>query len=194
MVYNLNKYFHYLYKYLYKIYKNYYQNALVSSTEEAVNAKTQILANTALQGQFFGKDSPLSDYSKQNLMTSIIHQGQQDFLNHPVTQNTLHILGGMTLGGIIETTLTAINLYNLQEKAYNTYPYAERVIERARQDALYHDFPKQLDDLILRNKAIVGRDGYRLYKAPGSINGVKGNFEIGIIDGQITHRFFNPVK
>ena len=176
------------------VYANCFQNAVVSITKEPADAKSQILSSKALQGQYLSNSSPLSDYSKQSLMTGIIHQGQTDFLNHPVTKAVGMNLGGMILGGILETVSSAISFYSAQEASFKTYPYHERVLTRAAEDPLYHDFPKQLDNVILKSKPTIAKDGYRVYRASGSINNTVGNYEIGIFDGKITHRFFKPIK
>ena len=67
-------------------------------------------------------------------------------------------------------------------------------VPAAAEDPLYHDFPKQLDNVILKSKPTIAKDGYRVYRASGSINNTVGNYEIGIFDGKITHRFFKPIK
>ena len=173
---------------------NYYQNVKVSTTDMPVNAKQQILSDKGMTGRYLSSQSGLSDYSRSSLLMGSIHQGQQDFLNHPVTQTVITNLFGLILSGIGGTVSSSISFYRAQQNSFNSYHYAERVFQRAVQDPLFHDFPKQLDKLIMKSKPVVRPDGFRLYKASGSINNTLGNYEIGIYNGQITHRFFNPIK
>jgi hypothetical protein len=53
----------------------------VTLTKTPEDAEKLVLNNPKLLGQFLGKDSPLSNISKSELMTSVIHNGQAYFLN-----------------------------------------------------------------------------------------------------------------
>ncbi len=59
---------------------NYYQDVPVTLTKTPEDAEKLVLNNPKLLGQFLGKDSPLSNISKSELMTSVIHNGQANFL------------------------------------------------------------------------------------------------------------------
>lgn len=76
------------------------------------------------------------------------------------------------------------------------YMYMERVQNRAKEEAVFHDFPYSFDDVILSNvKPKIKHDAYQLYRMSGSINGMDGFHEIGINKyGMINHRFFRPLK
>jgi hypothetical protein len=83
-------------------YVNYYQNVPISTSNEPVNAQETVLNNVGLTGQLLGKDSPLSEMSQTGLMTSIIHQGQNEFLSGTISLagNVLDKFGtGATLAG-----------------------------------------------------------------------------------------------
>ena len=127
------------------VYANCFQNAVVSITKEPADAKSQILSSKALQGQYLSNSSPLSDYSKQSLMTGIIHQGQTDFLNHPVTKAVGMNLGGMILGGILETVSSAISFYSAQESF--------RITFGRDANQAYHAF-RHIDELGLSRKSV----------------------------------------
>jgi hypothetical protein len=81
-------------------YVNYYQNVPVSISNEAVDAQETVLNSDGLTGQLLSKDSPLSEKSQIGLMTASIHQGQQEFLDHPVTKATMNTLMFVASGGI----------------------------------------------------------------------------------------------
>jgi RHS repeat-associated protein len=81
-------------------YINYYQNVPVSISNAPVNAQETVLNNDGLKGQLLSRNSPLSEKSQVGLMTASIHQGQQDFINHPVTKATVNTLLFVATGGI----------------------------------------------------------------------------------------------
>ena len=81
-------------------YVNYYQNVAVSISPEAVDAERTVLGNTALAGNLLSESSPLAAGAQQGLMTDLIHQGQSDFINHPVTQTSIGVLTFVATGGI----------------------------------------------------------------------------------------------
>jgi hypothetical protein len=75
------------------------------------------------------------------------------------------------------------------------YQYSQRVLDRALQDKVAHNFPYSFDDHVLATNPIVKPDGYRIFKMEGTMNGKKGHFEIGVEkNGVINHRFFRPNK
>ena len=88
------------------------------------------------------------------------------------------------------------NLLKSETRVYkHGYKYAERVRARAMQDPTSHNFPYRFDDAILLTKPIIKGDGYRIYQMEGTMNGIKGVYEIGITkSGIIDHRFFRPLK
>ena len=88
------------------------------------------------------------------------------------------------------------NFFKKQTSVYkHEYKYAARVRARAIQDPVSHNFPYSFDDAILSTKPIVKRDGYKIYQMEGTMNGIKGIYEIGITkDGIIDHRFFRALK
>ena len=81
-------------------YVNYYQNQVVSISSAAVDARQTVLNNPALAGRLLSTSSPLSERSQQGLMADVIHQGQSDFINHPVTQATFDAMFFVATGGI----------------------------------------------------------------------------------------------
>ena len=88
------------------------------------------------------------------------------------------------------------NLLKSETSVYrHGYKYAERVRARAIQDPTSHNFPYRFDDAILSIKPIIKGDGYKIYQMEGTMNGIKGIYEIGITkSGIIDHRFFRPLK
>lgn len=78
--------------------------------------------------------------------------------------------------------------------------YSPRVWSRADEAAdTYHNFPIQYDEFVLKGGSKAWEaDDYVIYRIPGVINGVPGEYQIGakIIDGVevIDHRFFKPAK
>ncbi len=82
-------------------YANYYQNQLISVTDGAVDASQTVLNSTSLTGKLLSNDSPLSESSKQELMTSVIHKGQGDFIKGTLTVGAS---GMQTLGDALSTT------------------------------------------------------------------------------------------
>ena len=86
-------------------YLNYYQNALVSiSTGGAVNAMDRILSDDALMGAYLGKDSPLSDKYKSDLIVASIHR-ETDKWGKFGAMILMGEMGGMVIGGAVEGVL-----------------------------------------------------------------------------------------
>jgi RHS repeat-associated protein len=80
------------------------------------------------------------------------------------------------------------------EKAIQ-YTYDPRVRARGVEDPVSHNFPYSFDKHILESTAIPKKNGYNIYQLPGSMNGKKGVFEIGVNKKNvIDHRFFRPTK
>ncbi|WP_279113308.1 hypothetical protein, partial [Butyricimonas virosa] len=101
--------------------------------------------------------------------------------------------------GLSMTAITKglfMNLLKSETSVYrHGYKYAERVRARAIQDPTSHNFPYIFDDAILSIKPIIKRDGYKIYQMEGTMNGIKGIYEIGITkSGIIDYRFFRPLK
>lgn len=86
------------------------------------------------------------------------------------------------------------NLLKSETSVYrHGYKYAERV--RATQDPASHNFPYRFDDAILSTKPIIKGNRYKMYQMEGTMNGIKGVYEIGITkNGIIDHGFFRPLK
>jgi hypothetical protein len=84
---------------------------------------------------------------------------------------------------------------NNSDNRINNYTYDERVRMRALDDPTSHNFPYSYDESILSTTPIVKPDGYMVYRLDGTMNGMKGYYEIGITkSGVINHRFFRPSK
>ncbi|EKZ0144272.1 LysM peptidoglycan-binding domain-containing protein [Enterococcus faecalis] len=72
------------------------------------------------------------------------------------------------------------------------YKYSHSVIEKAKLDPLYHDFPKGLDNDILSKPVVTRADGRIEHLARGSVNGEKGIYHITVKGDSIIHRTFIP--
>ncbi|GHT84129.1 hypothetical protein FACS18947_1130 [Bacteroidia bacterium] len=78
---------------------------------------------------------------------------------------------------------------------YHDYQYDDRVRMRATQDPRSHNFPYSYDDAILSTTPTITSSGYKMYQIEGTMNGMRGYYEIGVTqDGIINHRFFRPTK
>ncbi|BDR59330.1 hypothetical protein [Xylocopilactobacillus apicola] len=66
------------------------------------------------------------------------------------------------------------------------------VIEKAKIDPLYHDFPAALNQDILSNPIVYRSDGRIEYLAKGSIDGINGVYHITVKNNTIIHRTFIP--
>jgi hypothetical protein len=75
---------------------------------------------------------------------------------------------------------------------------AKELIRRAEESGPFHNFPEFFNAEIFRGTRQIITDSYILYTQRGSINGVKGTFEIGVRSSAsgrtevIVHRFFRP--
>lgn len=86
-------------------YLNYYQNALVSiSKGGAVNAMDRILSDDALMGAYLGKDSPLSDQYKIDLIVASMHQTTGKW-GEAMAMIMIGEVGGYLIGGAVEGVL-----------------------------------------------------------------------------------------
>ena len=72
------------------------------------------------------------------------------------------------------------------------YNYSRSVIEKAKLDPLYHDFPKNLDIDILSNPVITRADGRIEHLAKGAVNGESGVYQVTVKGDSIIHRTFIP--
>ena len=81
-------------------YYNAFQNYGVSSIDGPIDVKQKILGSSSLQGKLLSEGSGFSQQGQAQIMTALIHKGQNDFINHPVTQATLNGLLFVASGGI----------------------------------------------------------------------------------------------
>ena len=89
---------------------NFYQNYQIGEpTSTPQNAESLILNSPALAGYLMSKDSHLPEYAKTSLMMGYMHQGQKDFLTHPVTHQTIDALS-LFLGATDLVELFAKNI------------------------------------------------------------------------------------
>ena len=89
---------------------NFYQNYQIGEpTSTPQNAESLILNSPALAGYLMSKDSHLPEYAKTSLMMGYMHQGQKDFLTHPVTHRTIDALS-LFLGATDLVELFAKNI------------------------------------------------------------------------------------
>ena len=107
--------------------------------------------------------------------------------------------GGEGLPWLAAVALGSVKISSLGrglKKAYShNYSYADRILERSRQDPSSHNFPYSFDDQVLRGTQIARPDGYTIYQERGTLGKKAGVFEIGVTeDGVIDHRFFKPDK
>ncbi|MBO0444339.1 LysM peptidoglycan-binding domain-containing protein [Vagococcus fluvialis] len=72
------------------------------------------------------------------------------------------------------------------------YKYSHSVIEKAKLDPLYHDFPKSMDIDILSNPVVTREDGRIEHLIKGNINDESGIYHITVKGDSIIHRTFIP--
>ncbi|MGL5720598.1 MAG: DUF637 domain-containing protein, partial [Alphaproteobacteria bacterium] len=86
--------------------------------------------------------------------------------------------------GIRKTTntenLTREKISQTKDVFKHRYKYHLRIRERSLQDPTGHNFPYSFDDIILKVKPIIQKDGSLLYRAPGVLGNKKGYFEMAI--------------
>ncbi|OTN86772.1 LysM peptidoglycan-binding domain-containing protein, partial [Enterococcus faecium] len=93
------------------------------------------------------------------------------------------------------TTVPKTESEVLIEKANGSkkeYKYSHSVIEKAKLDPLYHNFPKSLDGGILSKPLVTRTDGRIEHLVRGAINGEKGVYHITVKGDSIIHRAFIP--
>lgn len=93
------------------------------------------------------------------------------------------------------TTVPKTESEVLIEKANGSkkeYKYSHSVIEKAKLDPLYHNFPKRLDGGILSKPLVIRTDGRIEHLVKGAINGEKGVYHITVKGDNIIHRAFIP--
>ena len=95
---------------------------------------------------------------------------------------------GDALGGLgVQTSLRTLPVTN-------ALSYDARI---ALQTNLYHSFPNSFDAHIINNGSWSQRikDGANWYEMSGSINGVKGNYQIGLTHwNKVFHKNFKPIE
>jgi RHS repeat-associated protein len=99
--------------------------------------------------------------------------------------NPYLVVGGLSTG--------VAGLSSVSPKVVGEFKYAPRVIARALEDPVSHNFPYSFDKVVLSTKPTVTPSGYKIYQFPGAMNGKNGFYEIGVNgQGIIDHRFFRP--
>ncbi len=139
------------------------------------------------------KDYIHADVRPQNIGEAITPEGlkvetPQDLNGPNVLKNT---------GEVPNTSSQSINLSTEQVKPYtHNFKYHTRIRARGVQDPIAHNFPYSFDDIILKTKPIIQKDGSLLYRSPGTLNGKNGIFEICINPNSNTifHRTFVGTK
>ncbi|NOU60119.1 DUF6443 domain-containing protein [Marinifilum caeruleilacunae] len=81
-------------------YFNAFQNYGVTSLDGAINVKQKILNDPELLGKLLSEGSGFSAQGQEQIMGALIHGAHADFINHPVTQATIHGLLFVATGGI----------------------------------------------------------------------------------------------
>jgi RHS repeat-associated protein len=81
-------------------YLNYFDNVPLSVSNSPVNTWNKVLNNDALRGELLSRGSPLAESSKISLFQASIHKGQQDFIDHPLTQFAINSLLFIATGGL----------------------------------------------------------------------------------------------
>ena len=110
--------------------------------------------------------------------------GAVEAVDDPITSGELKV--AMFLGGVI--------LKNGAKSAFkHALKYHPRIRARGVEDGIAHNFPYSFDDIILKTKPIVQKDGSLMYKHLGYMNGTEGYFEIAVNPKTqlIFHRQFN---
>ena len=74
------------------LYFNYYQNILASTSSEPLNGMESVLSNPSLLPKLLGSNSALSETYQLELLVRSMHNAQDAFLNHPVTQGTISLM------------------------------------------------------------------------------------------------------
>ena len=82
------------------LYFNYYQNILASTSSEPLNGMESVLSNPSFLPKLLGSNSALSETYQLELLVRSMHNAQDAFLNHPITQTTINTLTFVATGGI----------------------------------------------------------------------------------------------
>ena len=145
---------------------NYYQNYQIgNNTSEPVNAETLVLDNSSLTGFLLSRDSHLPDYSKADLMVATIHQGQNDFLSHPITRRTVWLLSSFL--GV--TDFVELFAQNIIGKASLTFEELIQISSRGVGDKKHirrvfgRDIKKDLKELSKTYGGKVKKEGNRQF-------------------------------
>ena len=121
--------------------------------------------------------------SLEEMKNSLPPSGQTDY--SPVNVESFLLIG--SLGKTILSSIVKEGFNELKNR------YADRVRERALQDPKSHNFPYSFDNVILDSKPNLKPNGYQIFQSRGTMNGIEGNFEIGVNNENIIdHRFFRP--
>ena len=108
-----------------------------------------------------------------------------------VTNVVMPIVSNIMTGYVIyKKSLKAST--NVIDNVDGRYRYSDSVLNKMRDDPLYHGFPKLLDNKILSNKILSRVDGRIEFLAKGSINNTKGVYHITTKGKYIIHRVFIP--
>ena len=117
-------------------YLNAYQNAGVMSNQ-AENAFDRIYSSTKLQNQFLGKNSPLSENSKSELMNAINNRFLNDEIGRPVGEALVMVasseLGGALAGKALSwgigkiASKATIQFGGNANQAYHTYRHIDQL-------------------------------------------------------------------
>ncbi|MGL4427019.1 MAG: hypothetical protein ACRCUQ_04625, partial [Alphaproteobacteria bacterium] len=76
--------------------------------------------------------------------------------------------------------LTQKKIPQAKDAFKHRYKYHSRIRERSLQDPTGHNFPYSFDDIILKARPIIQKDGSLLYRTPGVLRNKKGYFEMAI--------------
>ena len=79
---------------------NYFDNVPLSVSAFPVNTWEKVLNNDGLRAELLSRGSPLSESSKVSLFQASVNKGRQDFIDHPLTQMTIHALLFVATGGL----------------------------------------------------------------------------------------------
>lgn len=100
-------------------------------------------------------------------------------------------LKGLKVAKAVDNAADAAKATRTAEDAVeHGYKYHPRIRQRGVEDPRAHNFPYSFDDVILKEKPIVQKDGSLLYRKAGEINGRDGVYEIALNpdSGTIFHR------
>ena len=173
-------------------YLNAYQNAGIMSNQ-AENAFDRIYSSTKLQNQFLGKNSPLSENSKSELMNAINNRFLNNEIGRPVGE-ALVMVAASELGGALAGKALSWGIGKLASKAtiqfggnanqvYHTYRHIDQLgLDRnIVKQAVQRDAAKKIGQVIPGKhlNSVIKVEGrtlqYTIYKLPN------GTYNIGRI-------------